>query len=67
MMMDQKDAVTIDDLSTLAAEEKVALVEYCKAAFADNAISKLKTGKKSITVTHENKITYILIAEQEKI
>lgn len=65
-MMDRKDFVSIDDLSTLAAREKEALVKYCKAAFADDAILKLNVSKKSIMLAQEEKVTYKLVAEQEE-
>ncbi|HOL17021.1 MAG TPA: hypothetical protein PLY40_01900 [Bacillota bacterium] len=58
-----KNDISIKDLGTLAEDEKNLLLEYCRSAFADKALARQKTSRKSITLAKDNQYTYKLVAE----
>ncbi len=61
-----KDGITINDLGTLAEDQKSLLLEYCRSAFADKALAGQKTSRKSIILAQENRYTYKLVAESNE-
>lgn len=64
--MFERDQFTIRDVGSLEERQKEALLEYCRAAFEDEAVRKQKGERKSITLASENGTLYKLVAEREK-
>ncbi len=63
-MVTGETTITLDDVKTLTEIDKAALKEYVRNVFADDTVSKVKSGSKSVLLATEDKLSYKLVAQQ---